>query len=169
MSVNPSCRPRFTSRSWLVALFVLLLAPFATIAASFANLGDLRALGRATERLQPATQRTRTAHGLDLSMPQPKSLERLPSVVLSTLDAGHVGAEASGRFRSDEQAQLDLHSTPALEVHWQSGPEWVRTARSYRRGAIPLVRLWDSSTATVALGVSHHGVPGIYLTQKIRD
>jgi hypothetical protein len=39
--------------------------------------------------------------------------------------------------------------------------------RSYRRGGVPIVHLWESNHALVALGVSKHGVALIYRTQRL--
>jgi hypothetical protein len=47
-------------------------------------------------------------------------------------------------------------------------PDWVtETAKNYRHRGLPLVDLWQSSHCMVALGLSNHGVPGVYFSQKL--
>ena len=62
-------------------------------------------------------------------------------------------------------------------VRWQtmSGPTWVQRvptwlvedARTYHRRGLPVLHLWESSNYLVALGLSNHGVPGVYFSQKL--
>jgi hypothetical protein len=64
-----------------------------------------------------------------------------------------------------------------FDVQWKNtpGPAWVgtvpdwvtNTARNYRHRGVPLVDLWQSSHYMVALGLSNHGIPGVYFTQKL--
>jgi hypothetical protein len=65
--------------------------------------------------------------------------------------------------------QLDVHwQNNALPVVVQSVPEWVTSsAKNYHRRGLPVVHLWESSNSLVALGLSNHGVPGIYFSQKL--
>jgi hypothetical protein len=59
----------------------------------------------------------------------------------------------------------------SFPVRWQKEPEIIRAARSFRRQGLPLVHLWqsDSGEHLLAIGLNAHGVPGIYLTQKVPD
>ena len=59
----------------------------------------------------------------------------------------------------------------SFPVRWQKEPGIIRTARNYRRQGLPLVHLWqsDSGEHLLAIGLNGHGVPGIYLTQKVPD
>jgi len=62
-------------------------------------------------------------------------------------------------------------------VRWQTmpGPAWVQRvpswviqdAMSYHRRGLPVLHLWESSNYLVALGLSNHGVPGVYFSQKL--
>ena len=62
-------------------------------------------------------------------------------------------------------------------VRWQTmpGPTWVQRvptwlvedARTYHRRGLPVLHLWESSNYLVALGLSNHGVPGVYFSQKL--
>ena len=62
-------------------------------------------------------------------------------------------------------------------VRWQTmpGPAWVQRvpawlvedAKTYHRRGLPLLHLWESSNYLVALGLSNHGVPGVYFSQKL--
>jgi hypothetical protein len=76
-----------------------------------------------------------------------------------------------------EQGEAQGSVGPQLNVPWRNvpGPAWVgnvpdwvtETARNYRHRGLPLVDLWQSSHYMVALGLSNHGVPGVYFTQKL--
>jgi hypothetical protein len=74
-----------------------------------------------------------------------------------------VGAAASG----SEEERFGV----SFPVRWQKEPEIIRKARSFRRQGLPLVHLWqsDSGEHLLAIGLNAHGVPGIYLTQKVPD
>jgi hypothetical protein len=62
-------------------------------------------------------------------------------------------------------------------MHWQTmpGPAWVQRvpswviqdATTYHRRGLPVLHLWESSNYLVALGLSNHGVPGVYFSQKL--
>ena len=62
-------------------------------------------------------------------------------------------------------------------VRWQTmpGPTWVQRvptwlvedAKTYHRRGLPVLHLWESSNYLVALGLSNHGVPGVYFSQKL--
>jgi hypothetical protein len=62
-------------------------------------------------------------------------------------------------------------------VRWQTtlGPAWVQhvpswliqDAKTYHRRGLPLLHLWESPNYLVALGLSNHGVPGVYFSQKL--
>jgi hypothetical protein len=62
---------------------------------------------------------------------------------------------------------------PALNIKWQTqaGPvnphEIVSQAHNIRRSGLPIVHLWQSQNNLVALGLSPHGVPGVYFTQRL--
>ena len=59
----------------------------------------------------------------------------------------------------------------AINWHTQSGivnpQEIVSRARNMRRTGLPIVHLWQSDKNLVALGLSPHGVPGVYFTQRL--
>jgi hypothetical protein len=47
-------------------------------------------------------------------------------------------------------------------------PSWViDDAKNYKRRGLPILHLWESSHYLVALGLSSHGKPGIYFSQKL--
>jgi hypothetical protein len=62
-------------------------------------------------------------------------------------------------------------------VRWQTtlGPAWVQRvpswliqdAKTYHRRGLPVLHLWESSNYLLALGLSNHGVPGVYFSQKL--
>jgi hypothetical protein len=65
--------------------------------------------------------------------------------------------------------QLDVHwQNNAVPLVVQSVPEWVTSsAKNYHRKGLPVVHLWESSNSLIALGLSNHGVPGLYFSQKL--
>jgi hypothetical protein len=87
---------------------------------------------------------------------------------------------SSSRSESDPPAAA-LESESGLEarfgVRWQTtlGPAWVQhvpswliqDAKTYHRRGLPVLHLWESSNYLVALGLSNHGVPGVYFSQKL--
>jgi hypothetical protein len=103
--------------------------------------------------------------------------------------AGSVTARASSHLSVlKHQLSLDLphHTlfgveTPSTDasrfaasfpIRWQKDePQFMRTARAFRRQGLPLVHLWQSQSGEhmLSLGLNSHGVPGIWLTQKIPD
>lgn len=82
-----------------------------------------------------------------------------------SLDGPHPLAQRDDRPSLPPDATAEPRASAALEVHWQSGPTWERSVRDYRRNGVPIAQL--SAHARVAIGVSKHGVPGVYLTQKM--
>ncbi len=65
-------------------------------------------------------------------------------------------------------ATVENDSKFAFPVRWQK-PELERVVRSFRRTGLPVVHLWGSGRNVLAIGLSPHGVPGIYFTQKLPD
>jgi hypothetical protein len=97
-----------------------------------------------------------------------------------SLAAASIVSARQSRMEMDWHAdQGDTHAPagPQLNVQWRNapGPAWVGnvpdwvtdSARNYRHRGLPLVDLWQSSHYMVALGLSNHGVPGVYFTQKL--
>jgi hypothetical protein len=81
---------------------------------------------------------------------------------------------------ADEQQRTVAVGTPVQqslsEVHWADArdwihnpPEWVKAAKNYRRQGMPIIHLMQSQdkSTLLALGISNHGKPGLYLTQKL--
>jgi hypothetical protein len=95
--------------------------------------------------------------------------------------------EMNPRVTNSAQAEptrttdLSLERRSGLEarfgVRWQTmpGPAWVQRvpswlvedAKTYHRRGLPVLHLWESSNYLVALGLSNHGVPGVYFSQKL--
>jgi hypothetical protein len=94
--------------------------------------------------------------------------------------------EMNPRIASSSRSESDapgtaLESESGLEarfgVRWQTtlGPAWVQhvpswliqDAKTYHRRGLPVLHLWESSNYLVALGLSNHGVPGVYFSQKL--
>jgi hypothetical protein len=62
----------------------------------------------------------------------------------------------------------------SFPIHWQQNsglidPRLEHLARNFRRQGLPLVHLWQSASGEhlLAIGLNGHGVPGIWLTQKV--
>jgi len=78
---------------------------------------------------------------------------------------------------SATEAQMASPIASRFDVRWQTspGPAWVQNvpdwvtsnARNYRHRGLPLVHLWESPHYLVALGLSNHGVPGLYFSQRL--
>jgi hypothetical protein len=87
----------------------------------------------------------------------------------------------SSRAQSAAASSASWEGESGLEarfgVRWQTmtGPAWVQRvpswliqdARTYHRRGLPVLHLWESSNYLVALGLSNHGVPGVYFSQKL--
>ena len=87
----------------------------------------------------------------------------------------------ASRGESAASSGTSLEGESGLEarfgVRWQTtvGPAWVQRvpswviqdARTYHRRGLPVFHLWESSNYLVALGLSNHGVPGVYFSQKL--
>jgi len=87
----------------------------------------------------------------------------LPSPAMRSLDRAPLNAR-------EENAIFERHgAAAAFPIRWQSTPELVRQVRDIRRRGLPILHLWQSSRALVAIGLNKHGVPGIYITQRVPD
>jgi hypothetical protein len=118
-------------------------------------------------------------HHFDLSQPaarefaavQPGRLAARADVTPQPLDGMRLttmSANTAGRRDGDNVATaIGSQRAAVFDVHWNNSPEWIRNARAFRRRGLPIVQLWESSQALVAIGVNRHGVPGIYFTQKL--
>jgi hypothetical protein len=94
-------------------------------------------------------------HPLALEVPRHADFGMPDSQRIATAAAG-----AEGRF------------TASFPIRWQrEEPQVFRTARLFRRQGLPLVHLWQSESGEhlLSIGLNSHGVPGIWLTQKIPD
>jgi hypothetical protein len=92
--------------------------------------------------------------------------------------ARHSLAEDRPGMGGETEFNSQMRMAPPLHLNWdlswekspdwvQEAPNWVRSARYFRRRGLPLVHLWESPQFLLALGLSGHGVPGVYFTQKL--
>jgi hypothetical protein len=123
-----------------------------------------------------------------LSLSTPGNAQTCPATSLAQLGchrAAGVVAAHEVRIKMDPRADAQARNgaevgrpiAQQFDIQWRNlpGPAWVEnvpdgviaTARSYRHRGLPLVDLWQSSHYMVALGLSNHGVPGVYFTQKL--
>jgi hypothetical protein len=85
------------------------------------------------------------------------------SPAMRSLDAAPFNAHEEKSFSERRGAAAPF------PIRWQSTPELVRQVRDIRRRGLPILHLWQSSRALVAIGLNKHGVPGIYITQRVPD
>jgi hypothetical protein len=52
-------------------------------------------------------------------------------------------------------------------ARWDDTPQVIQAAKQFKRRGLPLVHLWESEHALLALGLNQRGRPGLYITQKI--
>jgi hypothetical protein len=105
---------------------------------------------------------------------------------LTALKAAPLAAMLKPARLDQPRGALDLRApAPAIEgaenefrasfpIHWQQNsglidPRLEHLARNFRRQGLPLVHLWQSASGEhqLAIGLNGHGVPGIWLTQKV--
>jgi hypothetical protein len=115
---------------------------------------------------RPVTKPLRPVRSLDLAgRRMPWAASRAQELRFSAQPA--LRTYSAGDIRlADESA---ASAAGPISIHWQSKPEIVRVARQLRRNGLPIVRLWQSGPNLLAIGISPHGVPGIYFTQKGPD
>jgi hypothetical protein len=84
-------------------------------------------------------------------------------------------------FAGATSAGLELKSPAAQSlsgVQWADSHDWIHNppawireavdnARSYKKRGMPIVHLWTSEHAVLAIGVNPHGNPGLYFSQKL--
>ena len=114
------------------------------------HITALALMTAAPQALQRPLPLEQPRHALDRRAPDARSL------------AGMEGA--GGEYRA------------SFPIRWQKyselvNPEVEHMARNFRRQGLPLVHLWQSASGEhlVAVGLNPHGVPGIWLTQKVPD
>ena len=74
-----------------------------------------------------------------------------------------------GRETASQLAPTDTKGAVAFPIRWQKRTEIERVARDIKHNGLPLVHLWGTGRSLLAIGLSPHGVPGIYFTQKVPD
>jgi hypothetical protein len=104
----------------------------------------------APQSLQKRLPLDQPRHTLDLRAPDPRSIASMEG--------------AGGDYRA------------SFPIRWQKyselvNPQVEHLARNFRRQGLPLVHLWQSASGEhlLAVGLNSHGVPGIWLTQKVPD
>jgi hypothetical protein len=108
---------------------------------------------------------------------RPLAQRRVPnmSVVVTRGLRAEIERSAVSPTSIAESAESPIASRLALPWHGLQQPAWsntvpdwlVKDAVNYRRRGLPLVHLWQSTHYQLALGLSNHRVPGIYLMQKV--
>jgi hypothetical protein len=134
-------------------------------ASSMAHAGPV--LGTAAHTLTTNTPPARSARPLTLTLTAPRapamSMHRQPLA----LDAPRQGL--IGRETASQLAPTDTKGAVAFPIRWQKRTEIERVARDIKHNGLPLVHLWGTGRSLLAIGLSPHGVPGIYFTQKVPD
>jgi hypothetical protein len=101
---------------------------------------------------------------------------------LSTIQSSRwslASVRSAEQIASHPQRDAELE-TPVQQslsgVHWADShdwihnpPEWLKAAKNYRRQGMPIIHLMQSQdkSTLLAIGVSNHGKPGLYLTRKL--
>jgi hypothetical protein len=94
-----------------------------------------------------------------------------------TFVAGSSAAEVAARQDMTSESNTPVQRSFA-ELRWTDSrdwihnpPDWVRTARDYRRRGMPMpiIHLMQSTdkNTLLAIGVGSHGKPGLYLTRNL--
>jgi hypothetical protein len=81
---------------------------------------------------------------------------------------------ASVVFKHSQMSTM-AHESPATSsvaqslssARWDDTPQVIQAAKQFKRRGLPLVHLWESEHALLALGLNQRGKPGLYITQKI--
>ena len=77
--------------------------------------------------------------------------------------------QAAPAQKGRDQESSDIASrSGALTVHWRTQPPLVQIARQFRRNGLPIARFGASGGGVLAVGLSSHGVPGLYFTQNLQ-
>jgi hypothetical protein len=179
LSPHDSHRPRGRGPRSLAAVIVLLSLSTTAAAqravtagagmppsspATLSRVGQkLAAANHHFELSQPAAREFATVQPGHLAARADATPQPLDGMRLTTMSATTAGR----RDRENVATEIGSRRVPAFDVHWGNSPEWVRTARTFRRRGLPVVHLWESSNALLAIGLNRRGVPGIYFTQKL--
>ena len=85
--------------------------------------------------------------------------------------------EMNPRIASSSPSESESGLEARFGVRWQTtlGPAWVQhvpswliqDAKTYHRRGLPVLHLWESPNYLVAVGLSNHGVPGVYFSQRL--
>jgi hypothetical protein len=137
------------------------------------TLDGANAAAQVACRKPPAGQASE-ARRLSTSLSNPLSLGAIGDVIAHDT---RIAMDPLSRMPTRIEAEIGSPIASRFDVHWQStpGPAWVQNvpdwvtsnAKYYRHRGLPLVHLWESSHYLVALGLSNHGVPGVYFSQKL--
>jgi hypothetical protein len=139
-------------------------------------LSDWRAAATTVETraaaLTSPSHHLRSVTTLNLTAPNlPASVNGFSS---SALNEHRVGLSALPVASATSETRANATDSDHFAIHWQShpdgvDPEVVRLARNYRHEGLPVVHLWQSGRSLLHIGLSPHGVPGIYFTQKMAE
>jgi hypothetical protein len=151
------------------AVFAAALSVLSMVASRSAAADVASNLTRAADAMQPIARAAHaitspSAHLLHASsVKHPLALEVPRRAPLGMPDGQRIATAVAG---------AEQRFTASFPIHWQRDePQIFRTARLFRRQGLPLVHLWQSESGEhlVSIGLNSHGVPGIWLTQKIPD
>jgi hypothetical protein len=114
----------------------------------------------------PLAARSRNPNEVTLSTVLPAAVaNKLKSRALpQPLDEPRFATE---HFRDLPEPPVGV-SNAGMDIPWQKN-RLVALVRNYKRDGLPIVHLYQSDRSFVAIGLSKHGVPGIYFTKHIAD
>jgi hypothetical protein len=151
------------------AVFAAALSVLSIAASRIAAADVATNLTRAAEAVQPIVRVTRAMTSSAVRSPRITSMKR--PLALEVPRGTEFGIPESQRLESAALG-AEHRFTASFPIRWQrEEPQIFRTARLYRRQGLPLLHLWQSESGEhlLSIGLNSHGVPGIWLTQKVPD
>ena len=85
----------------------------------------------------------------------------------STSVASVVFKRSSMSTMANESSTTSNVAQSLGSARWDDTPQVIQAAKQFKRRGLPLVHLWESDHALLALGLNQRGKPGLYITQKI--
>ena len=157
-----------------------LIGPLCVVTANAADNNNTNALTNALLRENVAGNHLNRAHAeTTTTTPSGASASRWqleqtrvyapPAYVdnASTSLASVVFKRSSMSTMANESPTTSTVAQSLSSARWDDTPQVIQAAKQFKRRGLPLVHLWESEHALLALGLNQRGKPGLYITQKI--
>jgi hypothetical protein len=158
--------------SKMAAAMVLVAAPSMAYAGTLSVGNTVRTLSDTPRVSSNSRVSAPNARNSTLVLPSSRVVAATPEAKVIPLDRPRAKTlQESTASVSAASSAVEDRSPVAFGIQWhtQSGvvnpQEIVSRARNLRHSGLPIVHLWQSNKDLVALGLSPHGVPGVYFTQ----